>query len=167
MPLILIASAIVGCRSATPAAVAPSIEAWSTLGLSCGEPRADNVPSGLFQWTCRSDHRGIPLTLLVDGDDHGVFMMTAQVPGGTDPRARRRGVRRSRRGKLAPDDGPGGGWSLAPCVGWRPIDDQPRGREPEPGARHVMGHVGGVSWPSSLRQRSGSRPVTAVYRFVY
>src|SRR5439155_17039957 len=51
MPLILIASAIVGCRSATPAAVAPSIEAWSTFGLSCGEPRADNVPSGLFQWT--------------------------------------------------------------------------------------------------------------------
>ncbi|TMF39818.1 MAG: hypothetical protein E6I26_04395 [Chloroflexi bacterium] len=87
MPLILIASAIVGCRSATPAAVAPSIEAWSTFGLSCGERRADNVPSGLFQWTCRSDHRGIPLTLLVDGDDHGVFMMTAQVPGGTDPRA--------------------------------------------------------------------------------
>src|SRR5436309_7010832 len=70
MPLILIASAIVGCRSATPAAVAPSIEAWSTFGLSCGERRADNVPSGLFQWTCRSDHRGIPLGTLSRSEEH-------------------------------------------------------------------------------------------------
>ena len=61
------------------------MDAIVTLGLRCSDPSVDNVPSGLLQWSCRGTVRNASLTIVVDGDDAGVFEIVAQVPGGTDP----------------------------------------------------------------------------------
>jgi len=91
MERILIASILAvailgGCSAAplTPAAVRPTLDSLSALGLGCSDPTVDNVPSGLLQWSCRGAVRNASLTVAVDGDDAGVFGIVAQVPGATD-----------------------------------------------------------------------------------
>jgi len=84
--LILAVAMLGGCAAAplTPAAVRPTLDSLSALGLRCSNPTADNVPSGLLQWSCRGAVGSASLTVVVDGDEAGVFGIVAQVPGATD-----------------------------------------------------------------------------------
>ena len=84
--LILAVAMLGGCAPAplTPAAVRPTLDSLSTLGLGCSDPTVDNVPSGLLQWSCRGAVRNASLTIVVDGDEAGVVGIVAQVPGATD-----------------------------------------------------------------------------------
>jgi hypothetical protein len=84
---ILAVALVGGCATAplTPAAVRPTLNAMSTLGLGCSDTTVDNVPSGLLQWSCRGTVRDASLTVVVDGDAAGIFEIVAQVPGATDP----------------------------------------------------------------------------------
>jgi hypothetical protein len=68
----------------TPAALAPTLAALGDAHLRCGSGQPDNVPSGLLQWRCERVDRGVPVTVLVDGDEKGVFALTVLVPGSTD-----------------------------------------------------------------------------------
>jgi len=81
--LLLILAGCAALGPATPAAVAPTLDGWRGLGLSCSRPTEDNVPSGLLQWVCRGSLRAAAFTAVLDGDDKGVFDITAQVPAGT------------------------------------------------------------------------------------
>jgi hypothetical protein len=67
----------------TPAAVAPSLDGWRGIGLTCTGPTEDNVPSGLLQWSCRGMLRSATLFATLDGDDAGVFTILAALPAGT------------------------------------------------------------------------------------
>jgi hypothetical protein len=73
-----------GCASA-PAAVRPTIDGLARLGFSCGDGMKDNVPSGLFQWSCHSAASGMASTVLVDGNQEGVVGMTLVIDASTDP----------------------------------------------------------------------------------
>lgn len=67
-----------------PPAVEPTLDAWRALGMSCGAPAEDNVPSGLLHWSCRGSIRNVSLSGVLDGDDQGVFDLVVQVPAATD-----------------------------------------------------------------------------------
>jgi hypothetical protein len=75
-----------GCalQSAAPAVVGQSLTAIEALGLRCGDGIKDNVPSGLFQWSCRGMMAGAPTTVLVDGNDKGVTAIALVTDGSTD-----------------------------------------------------------------------------------
>jgi hypothetical protein len=77
----------IGCAPIVPSAMVPTLDGWRALGLTCGEPREDNVPNNLLQWTCRGTVEGIELTAVIDGNRHGVFELVADVPAATDPEA--------------------------------------------------------------------------------
>jgi hypothetical protein len=68
----IFASACALGRSA-PAAVQPTLDALTALGLHCGDGIPDNVPSGLSQWHCRAkadgDHGD---DVLVNGNNAGI-----------------------------------------------------------------------------------------------
>jgi len=85
----LIPLVLAGCLGApaTPAAVAPSLDGWRGLGLSCTGPTEDNVPSGLLQWSCHGTLNGADLSATLDGDAEGVFGIRATLPAGTDKEA--------------------------------------------------------------------------------
>ena len=74
-------SALVG--PGVPESVRPTLEAWRAIGLTCGDPTEDNVPSGLLQWSCRGDFDGVDLAGTLDGDDRGVFGLQFVVPAAT------------------------------------------------------------------------------------
>jgi hypothetical protein len=77
--LVVLVAGVGGCHVAIPARVAPTLSALHALGMRCGEPQKDNVPSGLLQWRCEGLDRGAALTLYLDGDDNGVFDLMAFV----------------------------------------------------------------------------------------
>jgi hypothetical protein len=78
---------IAGCSVVgppTPGAVAPSLDSWQRLGLSCDGPHEDGEPSGLLQWRCEGTLGGTETTANLDGDDTGVFQIVAHVAPSTD-----------------------------------------------------------------------------------
>jgi hypothetical protein len=94
---ILVIALAAGCspRETAPGAVQATLAAIETLGLRCGDGAKDNVPSGLFQWTCRGAIEGVRSALLVDGNQDGVAGMTLFVDDPGDP-----GVARTQFGRL-------------------------------------------------------------------
>ena len=70
---ILLAAVVIACtRVGTGApAVQPALTALAQLGYACDDGVKDNVPSGLYQWTCRRDR---PHETIVDvnGNDKGI-----------------------------------------------------------------------------------------------
>jgi hypothetical protein len=93
--LILVLAA--GCfgRGTSPAAVQPTLAAIETLGFRCGDGARDNVPSGLFQWSCGGAMEASRSSVLVDGNADGVMGITLFVDDPRDP-----GVARSGFGRL-------------------------------------------------------------------
>jgi hypothetical protein len=81
---VLLAMTLAGCGPAVPAAMLPTLDGWRALGLACSAPREGNEPNDLLAWTCRGRIQGADLTAVVDGNDHGVFGLMAQVPAATD-----------------------------------------------------------------------------------
>lgn len=81
--LALVAMVIAGCalvsRVPNDDAVGPTLDRWTSVGVTCGPPTKDAVPNALFQWNCRGDVGGVPMTIALDGDDVGVFAITAHV----------------------------------------------------------------------------------------
>jgi hypothetical protein len=86
-----------GClgRATAPPAVQPTLAAIETIGFRCGDGAKDNVPSGLFQWSCGGAVEAARSTVLVDGNSEGVAGITLFVDGSSDP-----GVARSAFGRL-------------------------------------------------------------------
>jgi hypothetical protein len=82
-------------RGTTPAAVRPTLTAIEALGFRCGDGVKDNVPSGLFQWSCVGAMDAARSTVLVDGNDEGVAAITLFVDDPSDA-----GVARSAFGRL-------------------------------------------------------------------
>lgn len=93
---ILIIALAAGCTShaSAPAAVQATIAAIETLGLRCSEGDKDNVPSGLFQWSCSGAIEGVGSALLVDGNQEGVVGLTLFVDNPSDPGVARTQFRR-------------------------------------------------------------------------
>jgi hypothetical protein len=85
-----------GCfgRATTPPAVQPTLAAIETIGLRCGDGAKDNVPSGLFQWSCAGALEGARSNVLVDGNDEGVAGITLFVDDIGDAGVTRRGFGR-------------------------------------------------------------------------
>ncbi len=85
----VVALLLAGCLGgpATPAAVAPSLDGWRGLGLSCSTAMEDNVPNDLLQWSCHGPIRNVDVSATLDGDQKGVFAITATVPVGTSAEA--------------------------------------------------------------------------------
>ena len=81
----LAAVALAACSSAvaTPGSVQPTLAAVGGLGYRCGAGVKDNVPSGLYQWSCGGTVGGATTTILVDGNEAGVAQVTLVVD---DPR---------------------------------------------------------------------------------
>jgi hypothetical protein len=76
----LVASGLLAaCGTPPPQAIAPTFEAWNAIGLSCDGPHRSNEPTTLVQWVCRGTVGGTSLTVVVDGDDHGIHDLVAQV----------------------------------------------------------------------------------------
>jgi hypothetical protein len=94
---ILVLALAAGCigRGTTPAAVQPTLAAIETLGFRCGNGVRDNVPSGLFQWSCSGSMEAARSTVLVDGNDAGIEGITLFVDDPSHP-----GVARSGFGRL-------------------------------------------------------------------
>lgn len=88
-----LAAACVG--TGTPNAVRPTLAAIETLGFRCGDGLRDNVPSGLFQWSCSGALEAARSTVLVDGNEEGVAGITLFVDQPGDA-----GVARSGFGRL-------------------------------------------------------------------
>jgi hypothetical protein len=78
---------LVGCAvgTAMPDNIRPTVAAIGTLGYRCGDGVRDNVPSGLFQWSCNGRIDGVPSTILVDGNAEGVAGVTLVVEDPRDP----------------------------------------------------------------------------------
>jgi hypothetical protein len=93
----LILALAAGCspRETTPDAVLTTLAAIEALGLRCGAGLRDNVPSGLFQWSCDGSIEGVHSVLLVDGSHEGVAGISLFVDDPTDPE-----VARSQFGRL-------------------------------------------------------------------
>jgi hypothetical protein len=85
----LVPVVLAGCLGGPtmPAAVAPSLDGWRSLGLTCATATVDNVPSGLLQWSCHGAVRSVDVSATLDGDEKGVFAITATMPAGTDREA--------------------------------------------------------------------------------
>jgi hypothetical protein len=71
----------------TPKSMEGTLAALTANGLACGDPRVDNVPSGLLQWRCPGQFEGQDLLVLVDGDAKGVFEINATIESALDHRA--------------------------------------------------------------------------------
>jgi hypothetical protein len=69
----------IGCAGKAGPAVQPTISAIETLGFHCGDGIRDNVPSGLFQWSCVGALEATRASVLVDGNDEGVEGLTLDV----------------------------------------------------------------------------------------
>jgi hypothetical protein len=82
--LLTLAAILAGCASAPPA-VRPTLDGLGRLGFSCGDGMKDNVPSGLFQWSCNGAVDGMASTVLVDGNQEGVVGMTLVIDASADP----------------------------------------------------------------------------------
>jgi hypothetical protein len=84
----VVALLLAGCIGgpAAPAAVAPSLDGWRGLGLSCSTAMEDNVPNDLLQWSCHGPIRNVDVSATLDGDQKGVFAITATVPAATSAR---------------------------------------------------------------------------------
>ena len=87
--ILVLAAGCIG-RMATPALVRPTLAAIEILGFRCGDGLKDNVPSGLFQWSCRGAMDAAPSTVLVDGNEDGVEAITLFVSDPSDPGIARR-----------------------------------------------------------------------------
>ena len=89
---ILVLAIAAGCigRGVTPAAVRPTLGAIEALGFRCGDGLKDNVPSGLFQWSCSGAMDAARSTVLVDGNGEGVAGITLIVNDPSDPGVARR-----------------------------------------------------------------------------
>lgn len=72
----LLVLAVVGC---TPRGIQGTLGDLNTLGFTCGDGIADNVPSGLTQWSCRSDGGGPSTAVDIDGNGQGVTELTVVV----------------------------------------------------------------------------------------
>ena len=85
----LVVLILAGCavRTAIPGAVRPTVAAIETIGYRCGDGVKDNVPSGLFQWSCNGTIAGVPSMILVDGNAEGVAGVTLVVEDPRDPGA--------------------------------------------------------------------------------
>jgi hypothetical protein len=94
---ILVVALAAGCslRETAPGAVQPTLAAIEALGLRCGDGVKDNVPSGLFQWSCSGAIEGVGSALLVDGYQEGVAGLTLFVDDPSDP-----GVARTQFGRF-------------------------------------------------------------------
>jgi hypothetical protein len=77
--LLALAAASCGTRIETPKPVEPTLTALTAGGLACADPRRDNVPSGLLQWSCEGELNSAKVVVLVDGDANGVFEFTATI----------------------------------------------------------------------------------------
>ena len=93
--VLILASAAACAGPTTPAAVQPTLTAIETLGLRCGDGVKDNVPSGLFQWSCSGAMEAVKATVLVDGNAEGVAGFTLFFQDLSDP-----AIARDRFGKL-------------------------------------------------------------------
>ncbi len=92
----LLITVVAGCigGSDAPGTVQPTLSAIGTLGFVCGAGIADNVPSGLTQWSCGGKIQGQDTTILVDGNEAGVTGITLDVRTSNDPAVARDGFRR-------------------------------------------------------------------------
>lgn len=83
----LILAFVAGCVGPgnDPPAVQPTLAALETLGLDCGNATKDNVPSGLFQWSCAGAIESRQSSVLVDGNADGVAGITLVVDVPGDP----------------------------------------------------------------------------------
>ncbi len=93
---ILVLAFVTGClgRSSTPPAVQPTLAAIEALDFHCGDGVKDNVPSGLFQWSCSGAMETARASVLVDGNEHGVAGITLVVDDPSDPGVARNGFDR-------------------------------------------------------------------------
>jgi hypothetical protein len=84
---ILAVSLASGCigQGTTPPEVQPTLAAIENLGFRCGDGVKDNVPSGLFQWSCSGTLVSVRSTVLVDGNEEGVAGITLVVEDPSDP----------------------------------------------------------------------------------
>jgi hypothetical protein len=87
---VLVAFLVAACGSTVPGTVAPTIAALEQLGLDCGDGLKDNVPSGLYQWSCAGTIDDERVTVLVDGNDEGVSAVELFIDESTDPALARR-----------------------------------------------------------------------------
>jgi hypothetical protein len=87
--LLAIPTLIAACTPAveTPRSMEGTLAALAANGLACGDPQADNVPSGLLQWRCPGRFDGQDLIVLVDGDAKGVFEINATIESMLDHQA--------------------------------------------------------------------------------
>lgn len=83
----LLLALVAGCAgvAAAPAPVRPTLEALRALGLRCGAGVKDNVPSGLYQWSCSGSVGGVPWWVSVSGNDVGIAEIDLTTPESTDP----------------------------------------------------------------------------------
>ena len=72
------------CTASTPGPVVATVAAIEQLGLDCGYAVKDNVPSGLFQWSCAGTIDDDKVTILVDGNDEGVNAINLVLSQPTD-----------------------------------------------------------------------------------
>jgi hypothetical protein len=93
--LVIALAAACSPRETAPGAVQATLAAIERLGLRCGAGVKDNVPSGLFQWSCSGAIEGVRSALLVDDNQEGVAGMTLLVNDPRDP-----GVARTQFGRL-------------------------------------------------------------------
>jgi hypothetical protein len=71
--------------AAVPGRVAPTLAEIETLGFDCGDGIKDNVPSGLYQWSCIGTMDDEHTEILVDGNDEGVNQIDVVVLENGDP----------------------------------------------------------------------------------
>jgi hypothetical protein len=80
--MLLVLVAACGSRP-VPSAVAPLLDGWRQIGVSCGEPTV-GMPDNMPQWSCQATLRGVQVNLSVIGDDDGAAQLVAQIPAATD-----------------------------------------------------------------------------------
>ncbi len=66
-------------------AVAPVIDGWRQVGMSCGDPNV-GMPENLPQWSCQGRLRDVAVSMEFMGDPSGVVDLEVNIPPGTDRR---------------------------------------------------------------------------------
>ncbi len=82
--LLILAITLTACAcglpmSERPIGVEDQLGALRGAGLECQDPEPDNVPSGLLQWTCQGEVDDTTVVVVMDGDERGVFEVSAGI----------------------------------------------------------------------------------------
>src|SRR4029077_7217986 len=83
----LVLALLAGCGGPAPtqpAAMVPSVDAWTHAGLACAGPTPSGSMAGLLAWTCSGTLHGVTVTAALDGDAQGVFLASVSLPAATD-----------------------------------------------------------------------------------